>query len=203
MKLYVTPTSPYARLAMIARLEKGLAERIELVWTRTRIPVDPMLAVNPSGRIPFLLLDDGIGYEDSDVIVPYMDSLVSPRRFEAPGGAAYWPFRRLEAMARGMLDGVSVWAREVLRPENERSPVTLDHEARRASRLAAYFDGIVGEAPLAGPLNTVQLLLFCALDVERRLPALDWRTGHAGLVDWHGRMLDVPAVTGSVPPPGV
>ena len=203
MKLYVTPTSPYARLAMIARLEKGLAERIELVWTRTRIPDDPMLAVNPSGRIPFLLLDDGIGYEDSDVIVPYMDSLVSPRGFETPGGAAYWPFRRLEAMARGMLDGVSVWAREVLRPENEQSATIIEHERRRASRLADYIEGIIVDAPLAGPLNTVQLILFCALDVERRLPALDWRAGHAGLAEWHARMLDVPSVAGSLPPPGV
>jgi glutathione S-transferase len=187
---------------MIARLEKGLAERVELVWTRTRNPDDPMLAVNPSGRIPFLLLDDGTGYEDTDVIIPYLDGLVTPLRFEAPGGEAYWPFRRLRAMARGMLDGVSVWAREVSRPENEQSSVTIDHETRRARRLAAYFDGIVAQAPLAGPLNTVQLLLFCALDVERRLPALDWRSGHAGLVDWHARMLDVPAVAESVPPPG-
>ena len=69
--------------------------------------------------------------------------------------------------------------------------------------MAAYFDGIAGEAALTGPLNTVQMLLFCALDVERRLPALDWRTGHAGLVDWHAHMLDVPAIAESVPPPGV
>ena len=50
MKLYVTPTSPYARLAMIARLEKGL-DAIELFWTRTREPDDPMLAssTRPAG----------------------------------------------------------------------------------------------------------------------------------------------------------
>ena len=59
MKLYVTPTSPYARLALIVRMEKGLTDRVELVWTRTRQPNDPMLTFNPSGRIPFLLLEDG------------------------------------------------------------------------------------------------------------------------------------------------
>jgi glutathione S-transferase len=118
MKLYVTPTSPYAQLASIVRLENDLADRVELVWTRTRIPNDPMFAINPSGRIPFLLLEDGTGYEDTDVIVSYLDSLVPPRKFEPPGGEAYWPFRRLHAMARSMLDGVSVWAREGLRPKN-------------------------------------------------------------------------------------
>lgn len=203
MKLYVTPTSPYARLALIVRLEKNLADRVELVWTRTRDPNDPMLAVNPSGRIPFLSLEDGTSHEDTDVIVPYLDNLVSPRRFEPPGGEEYWPFRRLQAMARSMLDGVSVWAREILRLKNEQSPGIIEHERRRASRMADYFESIIGDPPLTGNLNTVQLTLFCALDVERRLPALDWRTGRPRLVDWYTRMLDVPSVGESVPPPDV
>ncbi|MEE9249662.1 MAG: glutathione S-transferase N-terminal domain-containing protein [Alphaproteobacteria bacterium] len=203
MKLYVTPTSPYARLALIVRLEKGLADRVELVWTRTRNPNDPMLAINPSGRIPFLFLEDGTGYEDTDVIVPYLDNLVSPSKFELPGGEAYWPFRRLQAMARSMLEGVSVWAREILRPKNEQSPGIIEHERRRASRMADYFESIIREPPLTGNLNTVQLTLFCALDVERRLPALNWRTGRPRLVNWYTRMLDVPSVSQSEPPPSV
>ena len=52
MKLYVTPTSSYARLAFIVRLENGLADKAELIWTRTRNPNDPVLAVNFFGRIP-------------------------------------------------------------------------------------------------------------------------------------------------------
>ena len=131
MRLYVTPTSPYARLAMIVRLEKGL-DGIELVWTRTRVPDDPMLAFNPSGRIPFLRLDDGTGFEDTDVIVDFIDTLAPPCRFAPPWGEAYWPFRRRRAAARSMLDGVSVWAREIIRPEGERSPAIIDHERRRA-----------------------------------------------------------------------
>ncbi len=203
MKLYVTPTSPYARLALIVRLEKGLDDQVELVWTRTRKPNDPMHAINPSGRIPFLLLEDGTGFEDTDVIVPYLDSLVSPRRFDPPGGEAYWPYRRLRATARSLLDGISVWAREVLRPSHEQSSTIIEHERRRASRLADYFEIMVGEPGLAGDLDTAQLLLFCALDVERRLPAFDWRGGRPGLVDWHARMRDMPSISGSVPPAGV
>ena len=203
MKLYVTPTSPYARLALIVRLEKGLADRVELVWTRTRNPDDPVLAVNPSGRVPFLLLDDGTGFEDTEVIVPYLDGLAPPRRFDPPGGAKYWPYRRVHAMARSMLDGVSVLVREVIRPNNEQSPGIIDHEVRRAGRLADYFESIIGNPPLAGNLNTVQLILFCALDVERRVPKLDWRNGRPGLAGWHAGMLDVPSISGSVPPAGV
>lgn len=203
MKLYLTPTSPYARLALIALLEKGLTDRVELVWTRTRVPDDPMLALNPSGRIPFLLLEDGTGYEDTDVIVSYLDSLAPPRQFDPPGGEAYWPFRRLQAMARSMLDGLAVWGREVVRPENEQSPGVIEHERRRAGRMADYFESIVGDPPLTGDFNTVQIFLFCALDLERRLPDLDWRSGRPGLCDWHARLLDMPSISGSVPPAGV
>ncbi len=202
MELYVTPTSPYARLAMIARLEKGLDD-IALVWTRTRVPDDPMLAFNPSGRIPFLRLADGAGYEDTDVIVEYLDSLAPPRRFAPPGGSAYWPFRRFQAMARSMLDGVSLWARELLRPDGERSDSIIGHEARRAARLAGAFETEIGAPALDGPLNTAQMLLFCALDLERRVPGFDWRSGRPGLVAWHGRVSALPSVAGSLPPPGV
>jgi glutathione S-transferase len=208
MKLYVTPTSPYARLAMIVRLSLELEDRVELVWTKTRVPDDPLLAVNPSGRIPFLQLDAGSGFEDTDVIVEYLDSLAAPRRFARPdidgtGAAEYWRFRRLEASARGMLDGVSVWAREIIRPEAERSPGIIAQERRRAGRLAHMFDGEIGLAPLAltgQGLNISQLLLFCALDVHRRLPDMDWRDGCPGLSDWYDRMLEIPAVRGSLPP---
>jgi len=202
MRLYVTPTSPYARLAMIIRLEKGLADRVALVWTRTRQPNDPIYAFNPSGRIPYLLLEDGTGYEDTDVIVPYLDDLAPPRRFDPPSGEAYWPFRRLQATSRSILDGISVWAREVVRPKNEQSPSILAHERQRAIRLTDYFESTIENPLLAGNLNIPQLLLFCALDVERRLTDWDWRTGRPGLTDWYTRMLDVPSVDQSLPPPG-
>ena len=200
MRLYVTPTSPYARLAMIVRLEKGL-DGIELVWTRTRVPDDPMLAFNPSGRIPFLRLDDGTGFEDTDVIVDYMDTLAPPCRFAPPWGEAYWPYRRRRAAARSMLDGVAVWARELLRQEGERSPAIIEHERRRATRLTDRFEAEI-EA-FDGPLDMPQLLLFCALDVERRLPEFDWRTGRPKLAAWHARVAVLPSVEGSLAPAGM
>jgi glutathione S-transferase len=212
MKLYLTPTSPYGRIANIARLEKGLGDRVELVWTRTRNPDDPLLGVNPSGRIPFLLLDDssgdGTSFEDTAVIVEFFDRMAPPLQFARPdfdpaAPAAYWEHRRLEAMARSLLDGVSVWAREVLRPAGEQSPSIIAHERCRAARLAGYFESVIGGAPFIGQINMTQLLLFCALDMERRLPDFDWRAGRPGLAAWHGRLLTVPSVRDSVPPLGV
>lgn len=207
MKLYVTPTSPYARLTMIVRLDLELEDAVDLVWTKSRVPDDPMLSFNPSGRIPYLQSDDGTGFEDTDVIIEYLDRLVPPRCYARPdpdavGEDAYWRFRRMEAGARSMLDGVSVWAREIIRPEGEQSPGIIAHERRRADRLAQSFEDEIGFAPLAltgDGLNMAQLLLFCALDVHRRLPEMEWRDACPGLSAWYDRMLEIPAVGGSVP----
>ena len=41
MKLYVTFTSPYARLARIVVLEKGLQDRVEVIGAQTRVADSP------------------------------------------------------------------------------------------------------------------------------------------------------------------
>ena len=41
MKLYVTDTSPYARMARIMVLEKGLEARVEVLPARTREAAGP------------------------------------------------------------------------------------------------------------------------------------------------------------------
>ena len=65
MKLYVTLRSPYARLARILVLEKELEARVEIIHAKTRTPGGTYYQINPSGRVPFLVDDAGIGMEDS------------------------------------------------------------------------------------------------------------------------------------------
>src|SRR6516164_11036418 len=130
MKLYVTYTSPYARLARIVVAEKALHNRVEIIEARTRTPGSPYYLINPSGRVPYLVDDAGVGMEDSQLICAYLDNLDGNPRFH---GLAFegWEYRRLEAVARSMCDGISVWAREMSRPANERSPTVLAHEVAR------------------------------------------------------------------------
>ena len=77
MKLYVTYTSPYARLARIVIAQKGLAGRVEIIEAKTRTAGSAYYQINPSGRVPYLVDDEGIGMEDSQVICAY---LRPPRR---------------------------------------------------------------------------------------------------------------------------
>ena len=75
MQLYVTLTSPYARLARMMVLEKGLADRVEIIPVQTRTPGSPYYGINPSGRVPYLVDDATMSMEDSQLICAYLDSL--------------------------------------------------------------------------------------------------------------------------------
>ncbi|HEX6609481.1 MAG TPA: glutathione S-transferase N-terminal domain-containing protein, partial [Hyphomicrobiaceae bacterium] len=122
MKLYITTTSPYARLARMAVLEKGLADKVEVVEAKTRTPGSPYYEINPSGRVPCLVRDDGQIMEDSQLICAWLDRLDGKRRLAPDYETGDWAYGRLECHARSMLDGIAVWAREVRRPDGEKSP---------------------------------------------------------------------------------
>jgi hypothetical protein len=83
--------------------------------------------------------------------------------------------RRLGALASSLLDGLSVWGREIVRPENEQSPTIIRHESDRARRMADLWETEIDHPVMCGRLNLVQIALACALGLEVRNPQLRWR----------------------------
>src|SRR5215471_15000330 len=90
MKLYVTYGSPYARLARIIVIEKALESRVEIIEAKTRTPGSPYYRINPSGRVPYLVDDNGVGMEDSQLICAYLDGLDGTPRFHNPSRTSDW-----------------------------------------------------------------------------------------------------------------
>jgi len=200
MKLYITPGSPYARMARIVVLEKGLESRVEIIAAKTRVTDSPYYRTNPSGRVPYLIRDDGVGLEESAVICAYLDHLDGNPAFDLPAGDQAWEARRLEALARSMLDGLAVWGREMLRPQHERSPGVVQHETDRAQRMADVWELEIDHPLMRGALNMAQITLACALGLEARIPHLRWRPGHPKLCDWFGRIAARPSIAATAPP---
>jgi glutathione S-transferase len=88
MKLYITPGSPYARIARIVIIEKGLEDRVETILAQTRTIDSPYYRINPSGRVPYLIRDDGVGLEESTLISRHLDELDGRPLFAEQAGDA-------------------------------------------------------------------------------------------------------------------
>lgn len=200
MKLYITPGSPYARMARIVVIEKGLERRVEIISAQTRRAESPYYGINPSGRVPYLIRDDGVGLEESAVICAYLDHLDGNPAFDLPAGEAQWEARRLEALARSMLDGLAVWSREILRPASERSPTVVQHEADRSRRMADVWETEIDHPLMHGALNLVQITLACALGLDARIPEFRWRPQHPKLRAWFDSISARPSFAATAPP---
>ena len=200
MKLYITPGSPYARMARIVVIEKGLESRVEIIVAQTRTAGSPYYHINPSGRVPCLVRDDGSKLEDSPVICAWLDHLDGRPEFDWPTGASAWEGRRLEASARSMLDGLAVWGRELARPENERSPTVIAHEAERSRRMADLWESEIDHPLMGGAINMAQITLGCALGLEARNPDFKWRPRHPKLGKWFARISALPSFAATAPP---
>jgi glutathione S-transferase len=200
MKLYITPGSPYARMARILILEKGLESRVEIIAAKTRAAGSPYYQINPSGRVPYLVGDDGVGLEESALICDCLDRLDGRPVLDAPTGERAWQARRLEALARSLLDGLAVWSREILRPMNEQSPTVIQHETERSRRMADRWETEIDHAPMRGALNMAQLTLACALGLDARIPGFRWRPGHPRLCGWFDAFAARPSFAATAPP---
>jgi glutathione S-transferase len=202
MKLYITPGSPYARMARIMVLEKRLEDRVEIETAQTRTAGSPYYGVNPSGRVPYLVRDDGVGLEESAVICRYLDRLDGSPDFDLPEGEQGWEALRLGALATSLMDGVAVLGREVGRPPNEQSPAVVRHEIARAGRLIDVWETEIDHDWMQGGFNMAQIALVCALGLEARYRDFRWRDGHTRLSEWFGRMSVRPSVARTAPPAG-
>lgn len=188
MQLYTTSTSPFGYITRIVILEKGLADRIEVIEAKTRVIQSAYYNINPSGRVPYLMLDNGTGLEETQLICAYLDHIDNQPQFDHPTGENGWESKRLEALARSMLDGISVWSRELHRPHNEQSPTIIAHEVARAQRLVNTWETEIQHPLMNGPLNMAQITLATALNTEYQIDGFDFRGTHIGLTAWADKL---------------
>ena len=142
----------------------------------------------------------GFGMEGSALICRYLDHLDGRPEFDLPVGALEWEAHRLSALASSLLDGLSVWARETMRPEDEQSPTTISHETDRARRMTDLWETEIGHPVMGGGLNLVQIRLACALGLEPRIPQFYWRPQHPKLSAWFECIAVRPSFVRTTPP---
>lgn len=200
MKLYHSPTTPFGRKVMVMIQEIGLADRVQVI-PATGSPIAPgsmPVDLNPLGKIPALLRDDGRVIYDSRVICRYLDDLTGAGLYGV--GDRLWDVLVLEATADGILDAAVLMAYELrLRPEEKRFPDWLEGQWAKVARAldaveASWIDH------LSGPMDMGQIALACALGyLDFRHAARDWRAGHPKLAAWEAGFAQRPSMQATVP----
>jgi len=127
LKLHWSSRSPYVRKVMICAYELGLADKIERIPSVVSLsqPNAVVMHVNPLGRIPTLVLEDGRIFHDSVVICEYLDSLRTGAPLFPPRGEARWTALRRHALGNGMLDALLLWRSEIGKPAARQTPEWL------------------------------------------------------------------------------
>lgn len=182
MQLIYAAASPFARKVRVLAAETGLLARIELFDTAV-LPTtlnERVNALNPLGKIPVLLTDDGQALYDSRVICEYLDTLHQGTKL-LPDGTARWQVLRLAALADGLMDAALLARYErAARPAELQWSAWLEGQLGKIQRSLAELERQVGQ--LQGPLDLAQIGVACALGyLDFRFADLDWRAAHPGL----------------------
>lgn len=191
MKLLASFTSPYARKLRILAQELGLALPVEDTAPMT----DPaaLLAANPLGKVPALVLDDGSAIIDSPVIAAFLLAQVPGQTLLPADGPSHWQARTTEALADGVLDAAIILRFNMA--QGITSGPWVDRQYRAIERALAVMNGRVG----GSGFGDICIAVACDY-LSFRFPDLDWRTHNPALVGLTDRLLATPAFVGTQPP---
>ena len=201
MKLLYSPTSPYVRKVRVVLREKNLQDSIEEI---KKIPFEnppELLAANPLGKIPVLILDDGSSLYDSPVICEYLDSLTSELElFPLPESDERWTILRAQALADGIMDVSVAVVMERRRPESEQSESAIQ---RWQEQIRAGVKEAVNQLEgMPSNINIGHISLAIALSyLDFRHHDLQWRQySNMAMIDWHDAYCSRPSMHETEPP---
>lgn len=200
MRLFYSLASPFVRRVLVAAIELGLRDRIEIVDVLTT-PINPdpqLFDVNPVRKIPALETDDGQLLFDTPVITEYLNDLAGGSLLPATG-AARWTVKRQEAMAAGLLDAAVLTRYEgFLRPEALRWDEWTNAQLGKIEGALTQMDADVasfGDEPTLG-----QIAFGCACGyLDFRFTDMPWREKHGAVADWYASFSERPSMKATAP----
>ncbi len=186
MKLLTTPTTPFGRKVQLAAAIKGVAEQIKIVKADTNPPGNAeLMADNPLGKVPVLVLDDGTRIFDSCVICEYVDTLgaADAPRLIPENGPGRWTTLTLAALADGLAEaGILIFYEQLFRTEGERSASWVARQQSKVDAALDYFEKhppAWRHSPDYSHVSLAAALGHLDLRHEKR-----WRTNRPRLVNW-------------------
>lgn len=202
MKLFFAALSPFVRKVRVAAMEMGLDKRIELVTVATTpVAMNADLAkVNPLGKLPALVTDEGDLLFDSAVIVEYLDALAGGGKVIPAKGADRWRVKRTEALADGLADAAILVRYETfLRPPEKQWPEWV---AGQKQKVVQALDALEGQSwTFDDKADAGKIATGCALGyLDLRFGDLGWRKKCETLGRWYDGFAKRPSMEATKPP---
>jgi len=201
MKLYYAAASPFVRKCLVSAHELHIGDRLELVPASAH-PVNrdrALVAQNPLGKIPTLILDDGVALFDSRVICEYLNDLGGGGLLPPPG-AARWRVLVDQALADGIMDAAVLTRYETfVRPENLRWSDWVGGQLDKVS--CGLTDLERRAASLAGRVDLGTIAVGCALGyLDFRYASLAWRERYPATAAWFAGFAERDSMRTTAPP---
>lgn len=210
MKIYDRPGFPNPSRIRIVLSEKGLDDQVEFVSVDligAEHKQAPFLAINPSGKIPVLELDDGTLISESTAITEYLDHLdghpVLTGRTPREKAVIHMMQNRAEAELMGAVDGYFHYAtpglgpamQPYVAPEWAGGKEWGERQRARAIRGMKYFDGVLQSTPfVAGDaFSMADITVFASLDFAGAA-GISIPDEYKSLIAWREKISNLPSV---------
>lgn len=193
MKLYYASASPFARKVMACAIARGIDGQITLVPSSGGN--GEVEAVNPLGKIPCLITDDGLSLYDSRVICEFLDGVGDVFPLFPEHGLRLRALR-FQALADGIMDAAVLRRQEQGKPQEPARDAEMARQARKVAHALATLE----HDPPAAHVDIGAIAVACALGyLDLRFAGEPWRDGRPKLAAWHDGMMQHPCMAQTMP----
>lgn len=193
MRLLYTPIAGYVHTVEAVVNYARLRERVLPEPTRPYDADTPLPTVNPAGKVPTLVLEDGRYLAGGPVIYEYLDTLHGRRRLHPSRGARRWEVLRRAWMADVLFDQLVTLIVEGWTDKVQQRAGTVDRAWRKVIGILDQMERDVAShgALCIAQLRGVGALAFLDLKIGQIGtavvgvdPMFDWRKGRPALAGW-------------------
>lgn len=201
MKLIGSLASPYVRKVRVVLAEKKLDCQFELedVWAKDTT-IDKL---NPLGKVPSLVMEDGNVLIDSRVMVEYLDTLTPVCKLLPPNGRDRADVKCWEALADGMLDAaIAVRLERIHRPPELQSEAWMARQMRKVHLGLASLSEKLGESPYCAGIHysLADVAVGCTVGwLAFRFPEITWRDDYPNLARLFDKLSERQSFKDTVP----
>ncbi|MFC7419941.1 glutathione S-transferase [Iodobacter arcticus] len=201
MKLITSYTSPFGRKVRIVLAEKRI--EYQLIEDNPWSAESSISTLNPLGKVPVLLLDDGRTLYDSRVIVDFLDHSSPVGKLIPHDHRQAINTKRREVLADGISDAAVLIRLEQIRPPHLQSTEWIALQQNKIEHGLEHIASELDEKKWWGGdlFSLADVALGCTLAyLDFRLPELDWQSRHPSLAKFYSKLEERPSFTETAPP---